>query len=386
MTENTDYVNEDEKILKIDSNHINYVLLKDYWDSSNVLKGRNHYNFEDVKNFLSVEIEDKGELAERLIKEKWKTYGKEDYGHFFDKLLEIESGIKMFNESHRDHIIHSANVFLLGIYFFMEDRKIKEHFKEFNQSCLNIENLFVFMWSIISTFHDIGYPFQGFSKQMKDYMADINKLGAEMNNYRITSFEIVISDLDILSDGRSSFDILNQLQSKHDINDRFFNLERYFKFKLKNGSVDHGIISSLFLLKITDTLYFKKRWNKEFFDKVFPEIALAIALHNIEWPNVIEEMKVKKKDLPEITLCDFPFCYLLTLADTLQEWDRPKEDDDDYLPSDGVSIVFDKVDERFIVEFALSKKRISEIEEELENKISTTDEKKLPRFPALEIH
>lgn len=295
MTENADSIAEKEKILGENSNDINYTLLKAYMNSYSVLKNMNYYNSNNVENFLLGNFEDKVELAEKLIKEKWNTYDKENYGDFFDKLLKIESGIKLFNPSHRDHIIHSANVFLLGIYFFMEDKAIKERFEPFNRRRLNIENLFVFIWSIISTFHDIGYPFQGFSKQMKNYMEDINKLGAGMKNYKITSFEIGINDLDILSDGRSSFDILNQLQTKHDINHRFFNLERYFKFKLKNGSVDHGIISSLFLLKITDTMYFKKDWNKEFFDDVFPEIALAIALHNIEWPKVIKEMKVKKR-------------------------------------------------------------------------------------------
>lgn len=117
------------------------------------------------------------------------------------------------------------------------------------------------------------------------------------------------------------------------------------------------MITALFLhffFKVTDVLYsINADWSKSFCKNIFFEIALSIALHNID-PEVIDEMGLPKETLPEITLNDFPFCYLLILADNLQEWDRPAKVRPN-LPPKKVSISYDHNEERFNVKYAFIK-------------------------------
>lgn len=337
-----------------------------------------------VCDFLSAtDINERRIFAEDLINHYWDLYGKQNYGEYIKKLIDIETGITKFNKSHRDHITHSAYVFLLGIYLYLSDESIKESIQN---KCDELplegsnEKKFIFMWNIISTFHDIGYPFDSFSKEMNLYMNMINESGQNIDGYKENSFKIEFSNIAELSDGENSFHVMNEQQKSNNVNRKYLNLEDYFKYKNCKGKIDHGILSSIILLKITDILYQEQDWSRDLFKRVFPEIGLAIALHNIKWKDLngyCGDNNILKEDLPEITLKDFPFCYLLILADTLQEWDRPSLAKP-VLPSTGVSIDYNENDEKFEVKFALSDERVEEIKEELNDKISISDGKQLP--------
>jgi len=339
-----------------------------------------------VCDFLAAsEANDRRIFAENLIKHYWDDYGKQEaYAEFFKKMIAIEQGTKKFKKSHRDHITHSAYVFLLGIYLYSFDEDIQEAIE---QKCVKLPNIldkFLFMWSIISTFHDIGYPFDIFSKEMKQYLDMINESGKEVIDYEKTSFKLEFNNIDSLLYGKNSFDLMNELQKSNDSNHNFLNLNDYFNYKLEKGLMDHGVLSALILLKITDVLYEdkKEQWPREDFENFFPEIALAIALHNINWnEDVVEGMEIPKDNLPEITLTNFPFCYLLILADTLQEWDRPSLAKPS-IPSTGVSIDYNGNEEKFEVKFALSDKKVEDINKELNDKISESDDKELPSIKA----
>lgn len=341
-----------------------------------------------VCDFLSTsDANERMIFAEDLIKHYWELYGKGNYSEHIKKLIDIESGIKKFKKSHRDHITHSAYVFLLGIFLYSSDESIQKSIKK---KCENLplngsnEKKFLFMWNIISTFHDIGYPFDSFSKEMNSYMEMINKPGKNIVGYKENSFNIEFNNVAKLLNGENSFHFMNEIQKSNDGNGKFLDLEDYFKYKNCQGKIDHGILSSLILLKITDILYQEQNWSREYFEQVFPEIGLAIASHNIKWKDLKdfrEDNNISNEDLPKITLKDFPFCYLLILADTLQEWDRPSLARP-VLPSTGVSIDYKETEEKFIVKFALSDKRVEEIKEELKDKISTSDGKIFPSIAA----
>ncbi|MCC7571423.1 hypothetical protein KO465_08930 [Candidatus Micrarchaeota archaeon] len=75
-------------------------------------------------------------------------------------------------------------------------------------------------------------------------------------------------------------------------------------------------------------------------------MALAIVLHNIDW----KYAEGKYDNLPKITLEHFPLCYLLILADKLQEWDRPGRQSK-IRPKD-ISIEFDHDEKKFKVKMA----------------------------------
>lgn len=135
-------------------------------------------------------------------------------------------------------------------------------------------------------------------------------------------------------------------------------------------------------MKATDILYEVRHWSRDLFTKVFPEVALAIALHNVDWGYAINKLKIREKDLPLITLRDFPFCYLLILADSLQEWDRPAIARR-MLTSTGVLIVFNEIEKRFDVKFALSTGNSNRISTSLRTKLSAADGKHLPQISSV---
>lgn len=360
---------------------INLALFRAYIDSFPLISDRKGFRgqktlIESTVNFLFEKdqtIREKN--AELLIKEHWKIYQKKEYYlHFLEKLMKTELGIKIFDKFQRDHIVHSAYVFILGLFLYQTDNDIKRSFEDYNQYDADLEiNKFIFMWNIISTFHDVSYPFESFSREMFSYFKIIDQLDPSKNE---TSFKISFNNLETLSDGINSFDIMQKALRDVD-NTNYFNLKTYFDHNLKKGIIDHGILSALFLLKITDILYNERNWNKDFFREIFSEIALAIALHNIDWNMVMVDLEIKKEFLPNITLKEFPFCYLLILADSLQEWDRPAIARP-YIPPTGISISFNNVEKNFEVKVALSNEKVVEINDDLKMKISTSDNKKLP--------
>jgi hypothetical protein len=339
-----------------------------------------------VCDFLSTTDQElRQSYAERLIKEHWELWRKDLYSEFLDKLMTSQLGMKLFDRFQRDHVSHLAYVFLLGLHLYNADKDIQEAIRN-DESLAHLplrrrlgwtETLdFFFVWNVISTFHDLGYPFESFSKEMCSYMLMLNNMGRRVNR-KTNSFSLSFKELEILSDNRSSFEIINQAQMKHDREQNYLDLQRYFEHKLQSGIIDHGILSALFLLKTTDIIYAKRGWDRTLFKRLFPEIALAIAIHDIDWNVITSEMGISKADLPNITLQDFPFCYLLILADSLQEWDRPSLARPT-LPSTGMSIAYKKEERKFDVRLALSKDDANKIEYNLRSKISTSDGKSLP--------
>ena len=395
---NNENIIEKSKLLGINFDLMDsyYCLFENYHDFFN-----REERINIVDNFLSADKhEPRKEYAIELIKNHWKVHSKDPFYTYLNALDKIEPAIQIYKENHRDHVVHTAYVFLLGLHLFKLNKDIRKAIKNYfcknklesyssqslngrevfdgffveNYSGKNVPSddleLFRFMWLIISTFHDLSYSFESFIHQMASYIHHINDLGKDQPNYVPTSIELPFNKMEVLSIG-NSFELLNNLQKDYDNQGNYLDLEKYLKDRLNEGFVDHGIVSALLLLKTSDILYIKNpHWKKEFFDKTFPHIALSIALHNIDW----KFAKKKYDKLPEITLENFPLCYLLILADTLQEWDRPsKVKYRRMIDSTGVSIEFNQEEKKFIVKFALSKERINDVRKELKDKLSSKD-------------
>ena len=353
-----------------------------------------------VHNFLlSNEHKTREKCAKDLIKNHWNVHSKKSFYRYLNKLSQIEPGIQVFKETHRDHVVHTAYTFLLGLHLFKLNknlrRSIKRYFHEnelesYSPMNLNgheifdgffLENngqkepsddleLLRFMWLLISTFHDLGYPFESFIYQMGTYITHINSLGKDQEEYINISPILPFNEMDKTSIG-NSFELLNNIQKNYNIDGNYLDLEKYLEDRLKEGFVDHGIISALLLLKTSDALYMKNpQWNKDFFVKTFPHIALSIALHNVDW----DFAKKNYDKLPEITLEDFPLCYLLIVADTLQEWDRPaKSSSYELIKPTNMSIKLDQTRNKFIVGIDSSDEKIMKLNEEFQTKLSSKD-------------
>ncbi|GAI14387.1 unnamed protein product, partial [marine sediment metagenome] len=98
---------------------------------------------------------------------------------------------------------------------------------------------------------------------------------------------------------------------------------------------NHGIISSISLLKLVENKFSKKikisgmDYN-EALEHVFVPSALAIAIHDDNlWSQLKEPKKWKEREgkcpLPNLKFDDDPLSFLLIFCDVIQEWGRPSK-------------------------------------------------------------
>lgn len=144
---------------------------------------------------------------------------------FLIGLKQAQSAMKEYDRSQRDHIVHSVYVFLLGLFLRLKDKDIHNSLEPYDKYPTGLESdSFMFMWTIISTFRDIGYPFESFSKAMASYTEEMIGAGRKVSTYKKPSLQMRYRNLDVLSDKDSSFEILNKLQEKHDRNNKSLDL------------------------------------------------------------------------------------------------------------------------------------------------------------------
>ena len=96
-----------------------------------------------------------------------------------------ENGAARLVQSHRDHYVHSAYVFILGLAMFHTKKSYREAFSSiYSESSKNERECyskFVDLWGLTALFHDIGYqyeiPFNQIRENNKfDYITDIEMI------------------------------------------------------------------------------------------------------------------------------------------------------------------------------------------------------------------
>jgi hypothetical protein len=184
-----------------------------------------------------------------------------------------------------------------------------------------------------SLVHDVGYALalladnqeldiclQGFGRSIQRPVANPN----EIFKYCDKNLLKQLSDRIEERFGFSLLPIVKDLEKKHP----YSKTPPYY---------DHGILSAvtfLFLInheyslphdESLDVAGYKLVWDKAFLDICFPEIAMAIALHNLDAKDYKDIFKLDKKKYYSVK--NSPFSWLLKLCDTLQEWDKPRTDE-----------------------------------------------------------
>lgn len=228
-------------------------------------------------------------------------------------LKTYEERAALLTDSQRDHFVHSVNVFVLGICFFMSSSRIR---KAFSDKCQEYEE-FLFSWGIVSLLHDIGYPAEIVSNQAKRFF-DIMQDGTPRENSATPTLSV--RNPDKLSTLSSEEDLLASVSSviadsfgldMKCVNDM---IHCYTHHMEENSFIDHGFYSAVMLL----------RWRVE--ASLLPrapsgcrvgEQAAAILLHNYYGRVLMKNMK-----LGPMRADDFPLAFLLILCDELQEWNR----------------------------------------------------------------
>ena len=271
-------------------------------------------------------------------------------------LILIEN-VKRFEElagrltpKQRDHYIHSVFVFLIGIAIYEQNSHYSETFKKYalNKSkypdSYNTNNEeFFYRWGLASLFHDIAYPLEITLNQAKTYAALICSYPkAKDNNLKITlelcNFEdfrklpIIEPDpkykesfmkmypnyrkefysdaIEILSNSIATNFSLNF----EEVND---NLNEFMNTMKEKNFIDHGLYSSVIMLRWYHHLVQSTNWHPAYFYYPIADAASAIFLHNYFEHGLMESFS-----LESLNAKDHPIAYLLILCDNLQEWKR----------------------------------------------------------------
>lgn len=319
------------------------------------------FSQEEVENELGAVIltfleeagdwEKKKTKAARLLNAIAQRMGK---GSIYSAL--IKDNLRIYEEAvtktlpaHRDHFVHSAYVYLLGIYISKRDQNffgcLQKAF-EYNHPVKagehDWEKVFKFRWSITALFHDAGYPVEIAAKQMNKYLIDVkwnkrddkNPMRFDMRHFRDTySFDYLISPDPLFPSGE---DVPRQA-AQYIMSDNVFDMIAYnlafkyidfsyktirnmiidcFQDNMKSGFIDHGIIGAIVLANLAHDLYSRNKWDPENFYCHFGDCLGAIVLHTRK--NWMPASFMKK-----ISMSKHPIAWLLILCDEIQEWLRP---------------------------------------------------------------
>ena len=263
-----------------------------------------------------------------------------------------------------DHSAHTLYLFLLGIYLFFACLPLRTGIAKFLREkdySPRLIQRFLFQWVFVSLLHDIGYIFQGRSKNeiravdrmfrastIKRIMdsEDANltqRVGEIISEMPIKPFEPIQNSEDILSALRympwgeaaefdadifESFDVYGPKQQQilsNYLEDYAYRVASSGYDGFSEGTVDHAVASGLFLFRYS-TFWFwlakRSRFQGPFatFDEGSYAKAdvvcacFAAASHNI--------IGVHAQECEPLDFQTNPIMYLGILCDELQKWDR----------------------------------------------------------------
>lgn len=266
-------------------------------------------------------------------------------------MKQFEENAGCLLEKHRDHYIHTVNVFLLGLAIYEKNNNFKSNFYEY---ALNKNNYpdsysteneeFFYRWGLASLFHDIAYPLEITLKQIDKYLDFIWSYPDEIIKgskikMELSDFEKFINLPLIKPDSRfedeffkkynkhrykfhnNAISILSQSISSNfglHINEIKKNIHNFVESMKEKSFIDHGFYSAVIILRWYYYLVKTTNWNPSYFYFPVADSASAIFLHNyykhglMKKPFHLESMKAKSH----------PIAYLLILCDEIQEWNR----------------------------------------------------------------
>jgi hypothetical protein len=299
-------------------------------------------------------LTERKDLAVRIISKILADHGKAPaFEDLLDFLQRIEIGAQFFDEGLRDHIVHSFSAYLLAIFLVQKSKRLREYTN-------GVDPL---VWKIALLLHDIGYPIEILSGQATSFFDKIQTfrckymptkkseaiLHHEEANQKekakpsIGFFEEYTQRLEYLYRGDNAFDLISKKLFRFGFD---LDLRDFFFRTMKQGHVDHGILSSVIVLSLIDSLYAHYNtnslpqcwigdvdWGRDWFDNKIVDAAAAISLHNLMTNSILRDRRVD--------LADAPMLYLLVLSDTLQVWRRASVFRKVYSPQN-VRVTFEK--------------------------------------------
>lgn len=216
--------------------------------------------------------------------------------------------------------IHTNSVYFLGALFY-EKLNLKE-LEKYERNDLSKQ--FHFIWFLSALVHDFYHDKERKQEAFPEINEDINSIKVENK---------------LLAYIKENKKILE----KNEKNEKLFKtIPNYFKYRLRDGKLDHGITTGI---KLFDSLEKNRKVRKEQVENgvensilywgddltpLYAQASLSIAMHNIWSSGEKEEIKEKyrnlgleslitgESDIFPISIKDNPLLFLLGLVDTIE--------------------------------------------------------------------
>ncbi len=264
-----------------------------------------------------------------------------------DALLAYEEHSSVLLEKQRDHLVHSVNVFILGLSIYARNAAFREAFagarsRTYNGARASVSEEFLYRWGLAALLHDIGYPVEIIHNQFRSFIsfigeADGNRGAKPFLDYLDFSILDSISEVLYKSAFTGGFtkdlpaDVeLDPLRPTHLIACNLHTtlgvpfaaardaVTGFLAAMQKNGFVDHGFYSAIILLKWYGHLIQRSGLPADMLYHPVLDSAGAIFLHNYYRNGLMKP----PFSLGPLTASSHPVGFLLILCDELQEWNR----------------------------------------------------------------
>lgn len=299
------------------------------------MKGINKTLFEELKEsfsrnskikiFLNLDPDDyekRQNLALEASSDILYVHSKEDLPYIAISLAKLERNLTDIQPYQRDHVCHSLLAFLLGYFMILK---------------LNIHRFlfdFLFQWKLTALLHDIGYSLEIVDRISNEffrlYEEDILQ---KKYDFRSSQTRLLTEYLNLYTiEGRQSRNTLDLINNRLrrwriplDANDVFARMLADQKFDDKLRRTDHGIVSSILVMKAIDEKYRIKNpcqisdlndpWSFSNMTEQITNVCSAIFIHNLEANSLTWDF------------AENPLATLLRISDTLQCWGRPSAEE-----------------------------------------------------------
>lgn len=302
------------------------------------ISGLNVYgeHSEKVRGFLSNPT---SKSADDLFNFIHEITQKEPVFALLKDLKEYERSFVKILPKHKDHYIHSASVYTLGLALYRNFKPLQEavvtrrHEPGDNKSQ---NSSFLFRWALAACLHDIAYPLEMSLKSFSDYYTKLNpKFGEQIpvtvNReifYTLDLLPILRVDQEVGADVRdTALGLIASGIAERDgrlLYDTLLEtLRRHIDHCFSRGITDHGAFSALLVLNRVHNLYqIHPEWNiKDFYHEVV-DAATAIFLHTTyRWSSLKDIYGQGKLQVHTPS----PLGFLLYLCDTMCEWMRGRD-------------------------------------------------------------
>lgn len=277
-----------------------------------------------------------------------KLRGQTSFIDLLDTLKSYEENAATLLDKQRDHYVHSVNVFLLGLGIYAANPRYRDCFRAGGYDRADYPGKrstpgeeFLFQWGLAALFHDVGYPVEITSNQVKKFVALVAGADGKADagpfvDYRdfsaLNSVAQVLYPEDYAAPfrARGGPDCLDPARPLDllawDISRTLGTdpaavksaLDGFLPAMQKGGFVDHGFYSALILLKWYGYLAQRSGAGTGLLFGPVLSAAGAILLHNW-YKNGLQKPPFSLGLLePE----RHPLAFLLILCDELQEWNR----------------------------------------------------------------